>query len=121
MNRNMSEYQDTESNFNPYQSQASRSPQRMAQNASAASIGRAISPENATNETLDRKFVTMMLEIEKRYQADDKLQKHEKIRIEQWVSEFKFKFTLSLVSQTVPSHEEHPMEAEQEPLRDLAA
>ena len=45
----------------------------MTQNASAASIGRAISPENATNETLDRKFVTMMLEIEKRYQADDKL------------------------------------------------
>lgn len=43
-----------------------------------------MSPENATNETLDRKFYTMMLEIDKRYQTDNKLQKHEKIRIEQW-------------------------------------
>ena len=47
-------------------------------------IIRAVSPENATNETLDRKFYTMMLEIDKRYQSDNKLQKHEKIRIEQW-------------------------------------
>ena len=41
---------------------------------------------NSTNEALDRKFYTMMLEIDKRYQTDNKLQKHEKIRIEQWVS-----------------------------------
>ena len=34
---------------------------------------RGISPENSTNETLDRKFVTMMLDIEKRYQTDEKL------------------------------------------------
>ena len=50
------------------------------------SVQRAASPENATNETLDKKFYTMMLEIDKRYQSDNKLQKHEKIRIEQWVS-----------------------------------
>lgn len=50
----------------------------------SAVISRAVSPENATNETLDRKFYTMMLEIDKRYQMDTKLQKHEKIRIEQW-------------------------------------
>ena len=43
-----------------------------------------MSPENATNETLDRKFYTMMMEIDKRYQTDPKLQRHEKIRIEQW-------------------------------------
>ena len=43
---------------------------------------------NSTNEALDRKFYTMMLEIDKRYQTDNKLQKHEKIRIEQWVSIF---------------------------------
>ena len=48
----------------------------------SAVINRAVSPENATNETLDRKFYTMMLEIDKRYQTDMKLQKHEKIRIE---------------------------------------
>ena len=45
-------------------------------------INRAISPENSPNEALDRKFYTMMLEIDKRYQSDSKLQKHEKIRIE---------------------------------------
>lgn len=43
---------------------------------------RAISPENSTNEVLDRKFVTIMLEIEKRYISDPKTAKHEKIRIE---------------------------------------
>ena len=45
---------------------------------------RAVSPDNATNEVLDRKFYTMMVEIDKRYQLDAKLQRHEKIRIEQW-------------------------------------
>ena len=44
------------------------------------------SGDDAVNEALDRKFYTMMMEIDKRYQADTKLQKHEKIRIEQWVS-----------------------------------
>jgi len=47
-------------------------------------LNRAVSPDNATNEVLDRKFYTTMLEIDKRYQLDAKLQKHEKIRIEQW-------------------------------------
>jgi len=51
---------------------------------SESSFVRTISPENATNETLDRKFYTMMLEIDKRYQKESKLQRHEKIRIEQW-------------------------------------
>ena len=32
---------------------------------------RAISPENATNEVLDKKFVNIMLEIEKKYLVDD--------------------------------------------------
>lgn len=51
---------------------------------------RAISPENATNEVLDKKFVSIMLEIEKKYLVDDsKLHRHEKIRIEQWVSYFR--------------------------------
>jgi hypothetical protein len=48
--------------------------------------GRAISPENSTNEVLDKKFVSIMLEVEKRFLSDPKTQKHDKIRIEQWVS-----------------------------------
>ena len=67
--------------FGTYTTERSRSP-------SYRNIQRDPSP-NAANEVLDRKFVSMMLEIEKRYQADEKLQKHDKIRIEQWVSKFK--------------------------------
>ena len=45
-----------------------------AQSTAAFALNRAASPgatEQNTNEVLDRKFYTMMLEIDKRYQAGD--------------------------------------------------
>ena len=53
--------------FGTYTTERSRSPTNQR-----IQIGRDLSP-NAANEVLDRKFVSMMLEIEKRYQADEKL------------------------------------------------
>ena len=60
----------------------------------------------------------ILLEIEKRYtDPDAKFHKHEKIRIEQWVSGL----ANFAVAKTVSSHEECAMEEEPQPVRRLVA
>lgn len=60
----------------------------------------------------------ILLEIEKRYtDADAKFHKHEKIRIEQWVSGL----PNCAVAKTVSSHEERAVEKEPQPVCRVAA
>lgn len=63
---------------------------------------------------MDNKFVALMLEIEKRYQAPHtSFQKYEKIRIEQWVSRL---LLIGLVQEALSSDSESAVEEEQKPL-----
>ena len=91
-----------------------------ALNSDQMASGRAISPENSTNEVLDKKFVSIMLEVEKRFLSDPKTQKHDKIRIEQWVSKNSLN-TILIVAETVLSDKKHDLEAQQEYVCDLVA
>ena len=71
------------------------------------------------NAHVDNKFVAVMLEIEKHYQAPhSSFQKYEKIRIEQWVNTSE---THPLVQEAMHGDLEPAVEEEQEPIQHAAS
>ena len=72
-------------------------------------------PNELLNNQIDNKFVTMMLQIEKRYQPPyASFSKYEKIRIEQWVTFILYR----LVQEIVSGNSELAVEEKSELVRD---